>query len=234
MRKISENKQFYKQLLDMLESELSSHYELVLHDLTLDYNHTIVDIRNGYITNRKIGDCGSNLGLEVLRGTVEHGDRYNYVTHTNDGKILRSSTMFIRDDDGNVIGSLCINKDITYTVQIEEYLHRVNDYPLSHLEETVSARNTSNEVFVNNVGELMDYFLQEGLKHVGKQARQMTREDKCQFIKFLDDKGAFIITKSSERVCEFLNISRYTLYNYLDLVRKAGEKESSEENGKSC
>lgn len=218
MRSIQDEKDFYKQLLDVLESIMSSDYEIVLHDLTLDYNHTIVDIRNGHVTNRETGGCGSNLGLEVLRGTVENGDRYNYVTHTSDGKILRSSTMFIRDDKGNVIGSLCINKDITFSVSMEEYLHKANDYPLAHLDNAQSKH--SNEVFVSNVGELLDYFLQEGLKHVGKQACQMTREDKCQFIKYLDDKGAFIISKSGERVCEFLGISKFTFYNYLETVRK--------------
>jgi predicted transcriptional regulator YheO len=222
MRKIKDDEQFYKQLLDMLESELGCDYELILHDLTLDYDHTIVDIRNGHITNRKVGDCGNNLGLEVLRGTVENGDRYNYVTHTNDGKILRSSTMFIKGDDGDIIGSLCINKNITFAVQMEEYLHQANNYPLLNLEEKENIGHT-NEVFVNNVGELMDYFLQEGLKYVGKQARLMNREDKCQFVKYLDDKGAFIISKASERVCEFLGISRFTLYNYLDAVRNGNE-----------
>ena len=56
---------FFKRLLDMLEQQLGSNTEILLHDLTKDYNHTIVDIRNGYITNRKVGDCGSDLGLRV-------------------------------------------------------------------------------------------------------------------------------------------------------------------------
>lgn len=223
MKNINAEQRVFKQLMDMLESILTSDYEVVLHDLTKDYDHTIIDIRNGHVTNRKIGDCGSNLGLEVMRGTAENGDRYNYITHTKDGKILRSSTMFIKNEEGALIGSICINKDITFSVSMEEYLHRINDYPLIHKEEDEKNKST-NEVFVNNVGELLDYFIQEGLKHVGKQACQMTREDKCQFIKYLDDKGAFIISKSSERVYEFLGISKFTFYNYLEAVRNGHEK----------
>lgn len=75
MRTIKEDAVFFKQLMDMLETQLSVNEEIVLHDLTNDYDHTIVDIRHGHVTNRKVGDCGSNLGLEVLRGTVENGDR---------------------------------------------------------------------------------------------------------------------------------------------------------------
>ena len=85
---------YLKKLLDMMENHFGKNNEIVLHDLTKDYNHTIIDIRNGHITGRSIGDCGSNLGLEVLRGTVVNGDRYNYITHTKDGKVLRSSSMY--------------------------------------------------------------------------------------------------------------------------------------------
>ncbi|MEA4896786.1 transcriptional regulator [Bacillota bacterium Meth-B3] len=218
MKSIHDESAFFAQLLDMLESQLSSHNEILLHDLTNGYEHTIVDIRNGHITNRKIGDCGSNLGLEVLRGTVENGDRYNYVTHTRDGKILRSSTMFIKGDDGRVIGALCINKDITASVEMEKYLHEQNNYPLLY-EQGENDGHVIKEVFLNNVGELLDYLLQEALRFVGKQAALMDREDKCRFLKYLDDKGAFVISKSGDRVCEFLGISKYTLYNYLDAVR---------------
>ena len=63
----------WQRLMSMLEYQFGSNCEIILHDLTKDYNHTIVDIRNGHITDRNIGDCGSNLGLEVLRGTVQEG-----------------------------------------------------------------------------------------------------------------------------------------------------------------
>ena len=106
MKTIYDDWDTWQRLMSMLEHQFGSNCEIILHDLTKDYNHTIVDIRNGHITGRNIGDCGSNLGLEVLRGTVQEGDRYNYVVYTRDGKILRSSTMFIKNDEGNVIGCL--------------------------------------------------------------------------------------------------------------------------------
>ena len=48
----------------------------------------------------------------------------------------------------------------------------------------------------------------------------LTREEKIEFVRYLDQKGAFLVTKSSERICEHLKVSRFTLYNYLDLIRK--------------
>ena len=169
--------------------------KLVLHDLTKGYDHTIVDIRNGHVTDRRIGDCGSNLGLEVLRGTVANGDRYNYITNTRSGKILRSSTIFIHDDDGQVIGSICINKDITESLKMEAYMHNVNKYTLPG-QENESAEHGIKEAFFNNVNELLDYMIQEAQAQVNKPVAQMDRADKQAFLKYLDDKGAFVISKS--------------------------------------
>ena len=42
------------QILDLLEAHFGSSVEFVVHDLTLNYEHTIVDIRNGEITGRQI------------------------------------------------------------------------------------------------------------------------------------------------------------------------------------
>lgn len=239
MNQIYDNWDMWQKLLTMLENQFGNKCEFILHDLTKDYNHTIVDIRNGYITNRKIGDCGSNLGLEVLRGTIKDGDRYNYIVNTRDGKLLRSSTMFIHDNNGAVIGSLCINTDITETVHFEEYLRQYNQYNVAPSSGSVSAvsipeapRSSSDpeidtseipigpEIFANDVSQILDYLIAEAGKQVGKPVSQMNREDKIKFVRYLDQKGAFLITKASERVYEHLNVSRYTLYNYLDLIHK--------------
>lgn len=210
MKDIKNEMKFLKRLLDMLEQQLGEKYEIILHDLTGDYEHTIVDIRNGHITGRRIGDCGSNLGLEVLRGSVKDGDRYNYITHTKDGKILRSSTTYVRDDNDKIVGAICINFDITEMVQMENILKKFNQYNIYETEE----------VFVSDVNELLGHLLQEAQKHIGKPVVLMSKEEKISMVKFLDEKGAFLITKSGDRVCEFLNISKYTLYSYLDSIKR--------------
>ncbi len=49
----------------------------------------------------------------------------------------------------------------------------------------------------------------------------MNKESKMKLLKFLDEKGVFLIKKSGERLCELLSISKFTLYNYLDEIRKS-------------
>ena len=48
MKELKDEKKFLTQLMDMLEQQLGSHTEVVLHDLKKDYANTIVDIRNGH------------------------------------------------------------------------------------------------------------------------------------------------------------------------------------------
>jgi predicted transcriptional regulator YheO len=208
MKRLEDESHFFEQLLTLIANQFGGKCEVVLHDLTKNYNHTIVDIRNGQVTNRAIGGCGSNLGLEVLRGTVVDGDRFNYVTHTSDGRIIRSSSIYLQNDEAKVIGSLCINYDITDTVQFEGYLKHFNHYELGQ-----------EEVFEQDVNGLLDYLIVQGQNIIGKDAQQMTKEDKMDFIGFLDEKGAFLVTKSSEKICEMLEISKFTFYNYLETYR---------------
>lgn len=204
----------------MLEQQMGFSCEIVLHDLDKPYESTIVDIRNSHITGRKIGSCGSNLGLEVMRGTVKNGDRYNYITHTSDGKTLRSSSVFFHDNNGKICACLCINQDIGDTLRFESFLKRFNQYEVE--AEPVQ------EVFAQNVSELMNYFIIEGQKYVGKAIPAMERTDKIAFLEYLDKKGVFQIAKSSERICEELSISKYTLYKYLDITRSDGRNNQSD------
>jgi predicted transcriptional regulator YheO len=75
----------------------------------------------------------------------------------------------------------------------------------------------------------MNFLIEEAQTHVGKPLSQMQQADKLQFIHFLDQKGAFLITRSGDAVCDFLDISKYTLYRYLKIVRN-GQKDQSQDS----
>jgi predicted transcriptional regulator YheO len=64
------------------------------------------------------------------------------------------------------------------------------------------------EIFAKNVRELLDHFIEESQLFVGKPAAQMRRKEKVEMVRYLDEKGVFLITHSGERVCEVLNISK--------------------------
>ena len=41
----------------------------------------------------------------------------------------------------------------------------------------------------------------------------------ARYLEFLDKHGAFLITYSNAQVCKALNISQFSLYNYLRMIR---------------
>jgi len=215
MENVNEELGLLSSLIKGIASQFGDKCEVVLHDLTGSYENSIVAIENAHITGRRIGDSGTNLGLEVLRGTVKDGDRYNYITHTKSGKILRSTSVYIKNNAGETIGAICINLDISDLIMAENAIKSIT---MHSLESEVK------EVFVQDVNELLDFLLQECQKEIGKPVSHMTKEEKMRAIQYLDNRGAFLIKKAGDRVCQFLDISKFTLYNHLDEVRLSSSK----------
>ena len=44
----------------------------------------------------------------------------------------------------------------------------------------------------------------------------MTKDDKIRAIRFLNNAGAFLVTRSGDKVSKYFGISKYTLYSYID------------------
>lgn len=222
MKSINDEMPLLKAVVHMIAQQIGPSCEVVLHDLKKEYQRTIVAIENGEITGRKVGDPGSNLGLEVLRGlNDESGDRYNYVTQTAKGLTLRSSTVYIRDDEGEVIGAICVNTDITNLILAENELRKFIGIGDQVKEEKVE------EFFVSDVGDLVDSMLRNAFTVVGKPLGDLKREEMMKVLEYLDKKGFFLITKSGDRICEVLGFSKFTLYKYLEQIRTTYEEKVS-------
>lgn len=215
MKEITEEKKLLAGLVDFIADHFGNEVEVVLHDLREDNSpNSIIYIRNGHVTGRQIGDCASKHGMQAVSGEEHDGNLINEVIYTEEGKILKGSSYNIKDNNGKLIGLICINQDITNAVQFQNYLLKQNGFQLKQSSSM-------------DVNEALSSVIQEAFLSVGKHPSAMTKEDKLSFIKFLDDKGAFLISKSGPKVCETLNISKFTLYNYLDSVRNGGDGQTT-------
>ncbi len=204
---------FYKRLAHALALQFGSGCEVVVHDLeAADPGHSIVAIENGHVTGRRLGDGPSHVVLEALHaGTERLEDRLAYLTKTADGKILKSSTVFIRNDAGRTVGIFAVNYDITV-------LRAAADV-IGGLVGTEPDAPREPEPIVRSVADLLDDLIEQSVQLVGTPVALMTKEEKVRAIKYLNDTGAFLITKSGPKVCKYFGISKYTLYNYLDEAR---------------
>ena len=190
--------------------------EVCIHDLSgKDLEHTIIFIINGHVSGRKIGDGASKVVLETLEA-IEKGDiivdHLGYRTTTQDGRILKSSTVFLKDSTGKYRWVLGINYDVTALMNVDAALQSIT---------TVESHDSNGDGQIPlNVNDLLDNLINQSVKRIGKPPALMNKEEKIQAIQFLRDAGAFLITKSGDKVSNFYGISKFTLYSYIDQSKK--------------
>ena len=202
-----------KQLAKGVAAQFGSNCEVVIHEISEKSTyHSIVAIENGHVTGRKVGDGPSHVVLEQLGNRRnDTPDQLCYLTRTPDGKILKSSSIYIRNDEGEICAIFCINFDIS-TMAIAENMLR-NFMAVGETEQREPERITL------SVMDLLDDLIRQADELVGKPVALMTKEDKVKAIHFLDTNGAMLITKSGDKIAKHFQISKYTLYSYLDSKR---------------
>lgn len=198
-----------RQMARGVAAQFGPNCEVVIHDLTGGLDHTVAHIENGHISGRKVGDGPSKVVLDLLRsGSVCPEDRLAYLTRTPDGKVLRSSSLFIPGSDGRPAAIFSINYDISTLVSVEQAIH--------DLTTPAGSGETPPQAITSSVTGLLEELIRQSAALVGKPPALMDREDKRRAIRFLSDSGALLITKAGDRIAAAFGISKFTLYNYLD------------------
>lgn len=204
---------FLKQLAHGLAIQFGSSCEIAIHDLkTKDLEKSIVYIENGHISNRQTGDGPSGIVLETLQSdpSTIH-DKLSYLTKTEDGRILKSSTFYIRDDDGSVSYIFSLNYDITAFTAASTAIQSL----IATKDKLPDLTGDSPRQITHNVNELLDLLIEQAVAKVGKPVAMMNKDDKVAVVQYLDHAGAFLITKSGDKVSSYLGISKFTLYSYM-------------------
>lgn len=207
---------FLKQLAHGLAAQFGNSCEVVIHDLTKkDLDKSIVYIENGHVSNRHTGDGPSGIVLETLRSDPgKLKDKLAYLTRTDDGRILKSSTLYIRNEEGKIIYIFSMNYDITTLLAAENSIRGlVQTEPEDSPGEDTS---DSPQRITHNVTELLDLLIEQAIARVGKPVAMMNKDDKVSVVQYLNNAGAFLITKSGDKVSSLLGISKFTLYSYMD------------------
>ncbi len=194
---------------------MGNNSEVIIHDLGRPES-SIVFIA-GELTKRNLGSPVTDLVLETIRDNNNPEDILNYTSTTKNNRIFKSSTMFIRDEKSKVIGCLCTNYDITDIVFAQKIL---GDFSGNGFQNSNGDSNIkSKENFTSNIKEMLENIFNEALDYVGKPISYMNKEDNVKMVKFLDEKGVFAIKNSVEIMADYMNVSRYTIYNYLKEIK---------------
>lgn len=187
-----------------LQRLLTPFCEVVVHDFR-DFEHSIIHIE-GNVTNRKVGDAATDLLLTKASLGDTDEDLYNYLTSLPGGRLMKSCTVFLRDETGKAYGAFCINFDISAFANMRKVL---GDFLATEEKVDVS------ENFANDIEETIQAVLTETLYELGQQLPLMSREEKVGLVGRLADKGIFQVKKAVPIVADQLGLSRATVYNYL-------------------
>ncbi|MCX8647024.1 transcriptional regulator [Bifidobacterium sp. B4107] len=116
-------------LVDFLGEILGPNAEVVLQSVK-DFSHSVVAIANGHLSGRTIGSPATDLVLRIWQN--HKYEQRDYLTHytgyTIQGHPMVSSTFFLRDARGRVIGFLCINFDNSAFRQASQQLRQASAY----------------------------------------------------------------------------------------------------------
>lgn len=212
------------QLAEPLASALGSGAEVVVHDLHRPA-HSVIAV-GGNVTGRRPGAPLTDLLLSCVHDEAFQ-DLIHYRTWTDDGRPLRSSTIFVKGADGRPLASICLNFDIGAWYAIHEEAKRqltiaTNPNQDADDNDTASRR----ESFPVTVQDLVASVVDSVISTAGVPVELMRREHRAVITRELDERGIFLIHDAIDYVAAALGVSKYTIYGYL---RDAG---SSKQHGR--
>jgi predicted transcriptional regulator YheO len=189
-----------KPLADAITSILGDACEVVIHDFS-NPDESIIHI-TGNVTGRKVGGPLTDLGLAILRQGQVPDTLIDYTTYTPDGRKLRSSTVFLKDEAGVPFGAICVNIDTTRPLAPSALA-----YGGMELDPLETFADSSTAVITRVFNTLVS--------RTGRPVRNMSRPEKIGLVYGLDRTGIFCLRKAADIVAELLGVTRATVYVYL-------------------
>lgn len=202
----------YIPLAHMIAQTIGDDCEVVLHDLE-NPQQSVVYIVNNRVTGRQVGQSFDHLVPQViLSKKLDHDIVTNYYFHTAAGRLIKSSTALLKDFGGKVVGALCINIDTTKISQQIEWLQSL----MPGSEENAAPAEVSQEE-LTHVSEIVTDLIDKIIGN--KDMARLRREEKLELIRFMDQRGIFLLKGAVDQVGSRMGISRVTVYSYIDEVR---------------
>jgi len=207
----------YIPIVEFLGKALGSRGEIVLHDV-LNLENSVVAIANGEVSNRQIGAPATDLVLRVLKNNKHEKRNYicNYTGTLSTGDTVKSSTYFIKNDEGEIIGMLCINIDMSNLVNIKNLVDGLLD-----LADHVTKDEGISETFTLTSSDLTLKSIDSVVKSSDISPERMSYEEKLQVIEKLNEEGIFLIKGAVSESARALKVSEASIYRYLGKIKKS-------------
>lgn len=178
--------------------------EVVLHDLR-DPLHTVRTIENN-ISGRHPGDSATELGLVRIQDPNFPAVLQNYANNFPDGRASKSTSIGIKDRDGNYIAALCLNVDVSLLNTVTHQLSA-----LTRIDQALTVKENLRPKSLQEIRDFISGYAAER----GKTPQSLDPESTRALTRQLRDEGYLDVKKSVPTVSEAIGVSRATIYNYL-------------------
>jgi predicted transcriptional regulator YheO len=179
--------------------------EVVLHDLR-DPENAIRAIENN-LSGRQVGDSATELGLARIADPDYPSVIQNYPNRFSDGRPVKSTSVGIKNTEGEYIAALCLNLDVSVLSPVTLALSNLVATDTEHREQPLETLRD------RNARELR----QEVEARAAERAatpRSLSREDKKELVRQLQRDGYFDSRDAAQIIADLLGVSRATVYNY--------------------
>lgn len=183
-----------------IEVLLHPYAEVVLHDLETRK----IDAIFNCFSQRKPGDDSllEEIEFDESLDVIGPYEKLNW-----DGRRLKSITAVIRNQTGRVVALMCINLDVS---KFEEFRNLIDLFINKD-----SLIPQPQELFKDDWQEKINTYVHKHLRQHHKSLEHLSRADKRELIKILNQSGAFAGKNAATYVGKILKISRATVYKYL-------------------
>ncbi|MBR8464838.1 PAS domain-containing protein [Campylobacter sp. faydin G-140] len=197
---------------ELIQKSFGSHCEVVLHDITTPQNSVVYV--TGSVTDRQVGQSFDHLITQVILSKDFKDDlTANYFFTAQNGKPIKSSTALIRDANGEVVGAVCLNIDISLAnaafLNLQEFLGK------AEIQNT--QKKSENEP--DNVMKILENLIDKIISK--NNNKKLKKDEKKELVAFMDKKGVFAIKGAIDMVAARLGVSKVTIYGYIDEIKKA-------------
>ncbi|WP_321340380.1 PAS domain-containing protein [Breoghania sp.] len=224
----------YVKMTEFLGLVLGPDYEVALHSLE-DPERSIIAIANGHVSGRTIGAPITSVALQaIVNHSHETEDfRLNYTGITGDNRVLRSSTFFIKDEAGALVGLLCINFDDSRYRELSDRILKlrhpdifvdnnfVYNETISAVESKPSLKEAEN--FHSSLPGLTEDVLARSLERLDVAPNRLSRQEKFALVRELEATGFFLVKGAVKQIAERLGCSQTTIYRYLNRIAEMSD-----------
>ncbi|ADO48879.1 helix-turn-helix transcriptional regulator [[Enterobacter] lignolyticus] len=176
--------------------------EVVVHDLS-NPEHAILAIYNN-LSGRDVGDPATELGLARIASPEFPGVISNYANTFSDGRPVKSTSVGIKNDEGQYVAALCLNVDMSLFRGMQSALQQFTDVSPAAIAEHLEPGGSE------AIRKRIDRFA----ARLATTPRALKAPERRQLMQELKENGLLDVKKSMDTIALHLGVSRATVYLY--------------------